>query len=344
MSHISKALRLRASGKAAPSSEPGASSLHQYDREERATALREAQPTIKDRSGAPAAHLAPVAPFAPATAAAPPAPVAPVAPAAPVAPVAPVAPAVPVARVKPVAAVTEPPVEPEARVARQVDGQARLVTGTSSAVSIEQYRRLAATLHQAQAEQQLKTVMITSALPGEGKTLTAINLALTLSESYERRVLVIDADLRHPSTHKALGVANTRGLSEALRDGSALSFVEVSDGMAVLTAGSPGPTPLAGLASTRMADILEECATRFDWVLIDTPPIGVLPDAQVLARLVGAVLLVIGAGTTPVDAVERAVAELGGADAIFGIVLNRVDQLRIPSADYYGHYKAPSPK
>ena len=219
------------------------------------------------------------------------------------------------------------------------DLQARLVNGTSSTAALEQYRRLAAVLHEDQVQRQLKTVMITSALPQEGKTLTLVNLALTLSGSYARRVLVIDADLRWPGVHTVLGIPNDRGLSEALRDGQQeLPFVQVSSHLSVLTAGKPGPTPLAGLTSNRMGEVIEVCAARFDWVLIDTSPVGVLPDAQVLARLVGAVILVIGAGSTPAAAVERAVAELGGPDSIIGTVLNRVDERRIPEANYYGQY------
>jgi capsular exopolysaccharide synthesis family protein len=229
------------------------------------------------------------------------------------------------------------------QVSNDADRQARLVTGTSSAVSIEQYRKLAAVLHEQQVESNLKTVMITSALPGDGKTLTVVNLALTLSESYGRRVLMIDADLRGPSMHTALQISNDCGLSEALRD-EELSFVEVSSGLTVLTAGTPGPTPMAALTSKRMGEVLNECASRFDWVLIDTPPTGVLPDAQVLARLVGAVIFVIGAGSTPAPAVERAMAELGGPEAIFGVVLNRVEERRIPEASYYGQYRTAGAK
>ena len=117
-------------------------------------------------------------------------------------------------------------------------------------------------------------------------------------------------------------------------------LVEVSEGLTVLTAGSPGPAPLAGLISDRMREIITECEQRFDWVLIDTSPVGVLPDAQVLGRLVGAVILVIGAGSTPAETVERAVEELGGSDSIFGVVLNRVDERRIAGARYYGQYRA----
>jgi capsular exopolysaccharide synthesis family protein len=310
MSNISQALRMRAGNTGAFSAESDVSSLLQYGREDRVTALRPTPPAPKDRPADDRER-----PPAPARAIEHP--------------------------VRPPAAhdAPAPPGAPH-KVASHVDAQARLVTGTSSTVSIEQYRKLAATLHDAQMESQLKTVMITSALPGEGKTLTAVNLALTLSESYARRVLVIDADLRGPSMHDAFAVSNTRGLGEALHDGGELTFVPVSERLVVLPAGTPGPAPLAGLTSARMAEIVKECSARFDWVLIDTPPIGVLTDAQVLARLVGAVLLVVGAGTTPADAVERAVAELGGSEAIFGLVLNRVEQRRIPSAHYYGHYKA----
>ena len=90
-----------------------------------------------------------------------------------------------------------------------------------------------------------------------------------------------------------------------------------------------------------MGEVLGECAARFDWVLIDTPPVGVLPDAQVLARLVGEVVLVIGAGSTPFAAIERAVSELGGPDAISGTVLNSVEERRVPDAGYYGRYETP---
>jgi capsular exopolysaccharide synthesis family protein len=219
------------------------------------------------------------------------------------------------------------------------DLQARLVTSTPNTVSLEQYRRLAAALLDWQIESQSKTLMITSAVPHEGKTLTVVNLALTLSESYARRVLVIDADLRAPGVHTLLRIANDRGLGEALGgDRCDPRYTAVSDRLSVMTAGRPGVAPLAGLTSIRMREVLEECAAHFDWVLIDTPPVGVLPDAQVLVRLVGGVLLVIGAGSTPAVAVERAVAEFGGPDPIVGTVLNRVEERTIPEAAYYSRY------
>jgi capsular exopolysaccharide synthesis family protein len=257
----------------------------------------------------------------------------------------------PVVRAIPARATGEPettvlptlPVVPPSR--RQVprpppdaDLRARLVTGGADAVSLEQYRRLAAVLHDAQVERGLKTVMITSAIQAEGKTLTTANLALTLSESYGRRVLVIDADLRWPALHAVFGLPNVRGLGEALRDPlGAPAMVEVSSRLTMMTAGQPGPTPLAGLSSERMGTLLQECAGRFDWVLVDTSPVGMMPDGQLLARLIGAVILVINAGGTPAATVERVVADLG-PECILGTVLNRVEQHRIPEAGHYARY------
>ena len=220
------------------------------------------------------------------------------------------------------------------------DASARLVTGAVSAVAVEQYRRLAATLHDAQVNTSLKTVMITSAAPHEGKTLTTLNLALTLTDSYAREVLIIDADLRWPRMHSLLGVSNTRGLTDALTDEHIeLPVLRISDGLHLLTAGRPVATPLARLSSPHMAKVLHECGRRFEWVLVDTPPVGLLPDAHLLARSVGAVILVIGAGSTPAATIERTVADLG-PERIIGTVLNRVDTHAIAQASFYERYKA----
>ena len=318
MSRIDRALRIREGrtgslpGDVHDRHPDGPHAIQQYEREERSSVLHEARPLAEARAHDDAERSEPA-----------------------------LRPVEPVRRSRPDVESRPSPAR-RAKISVDGDAQARLVTGTSSAVSVEQYRKLAAVLHEEQARTQLKTVIVTSAVPGEGKTLTVNNLALTLSEAYARRVLVIDADLRAPSLHTALNISNDRGLAEALNEDQPLPFVQVSSTLTVLPAGTPGPTPLAGLSSARMAEILEECASKFDWVLIDTPPVGVLPDAQVLARLAGAVLFVVGAGATPAATVERAIVELGGPDAIFGVVLNRVEERRIPSANYYGRYQTPS--
>lgn len=253
----------------------------------------------------------------------------------------------PAAVVEPAARIVEEPLRrggrPSVRSVAPLaksEQHARLVTGGLDGAGLEQYRRLAAALHDAQAGAGLKTVMVTSALPQEGKTLTTANLALTLSGSFARRVLLVDADLRRPSLHLVFGRQSTRGLTEALADERAEpEFVEVSERLSLLTAGRPGSTPLAGLSSPRMGALLEQFGKQFDWVLIDTPPVGLLPDAHLLARLAGAVILVIGAGSTPSNVIERVVAELG-PECIIGTVLNRVEDHQIAHAGYYDRYYA----
>jgi capsular exopolysaccharide synthesis family protein len=217
--------------------------------------------------------------------------------------------------------------------------QNKLVLGTGiDPVAVEQYRRLAATLHDLQADKGVKTVLITSAVPHEGKTLSVVNLALTLSDAYRRRVLLIDADLRRPALHDVLGLPNRRGLHEALlAQNGALPLVQVSPLLAVLPAGQPDPNPIAGLASERMRALLAEGARAFDWVLLDAPPVMLLPDAGLLSKLIDGVVFVIGAGTTPFPMVERAIAELG-RDCIIGTVLNRVEEQTIPATGYYHQY------
>ena len=220
-----------------------------------------------------------------------------------------------------------------------LDSNARLVTSTADFVGVEQYRRLAASLHDAQSTQGLKVVTITSALPRDGKTLTAVNLALTLSESYARRVLLIDADLRRPAVHQVLGIRNRVGLNELLHgEVQELPLITLSPTLSVLTSGGSRSSPLAGLSSARMGTLLDECASRFDWVLLDMPPVGLLADAQILGRLTGAVILVIRAGATPYALVERAIAQIG-RESIVGTVLNGVVEERSSYARaYYGDY------
>lgn len=215
-------------------------------------------------------------------------------------------------------------VRPFGRLAEEVEGKVVIDTSTSAA-SVEEYRRLAGSLHQLQGQTGLRTLMVSSALPGDGKTLTSTNLALTLSEAYQRRVLLIDADLRRPSIHHVFNLPNARGLADGLRSEAAgtLPLIEVSPHLTVMPAGTADHSPMAGLTSDRMRAVIKEASDRFDWVLLDSPPIALMSDANLVAALVDGVLLVIGAGTTDYTAVRRAVAEFG-RERIVGVVLNRV--------------------
>jgi capsular exopolysaccharide synthesis family protein len=237
----------------------------------------------------------------------------------------------------PIVSVGHPRLERATAFHASLEGKA-VVSRETSTVSIEQYRRLAAALHAMQSERGLKTLMVTSAMPNEGKTLTVTNLALTLTESYARRVLLVDADFRRPRIHELFGLMNVAGLAECLRSTEAsLKMIEVSPTLSVLPAGQGGNSANALLSSDRMRAVIADAALRFDWVLIDTPPVGVLSDAHLVARVTDGVLFVIAAGSTPYTLVQRSLAEIG-ADRIVGTVLNRVEARTFTAHDYYGRY------
>ncbi|MET0215315.1 MAG: CpsD/CapB family tyrosine-protein kinase, partial [Vicinamibacterales bacterium] len=207
-----------------------------------------------------------------------------------------------------------------------------VVTPSISPVSLEQYRRLAATLHRRQSETRIKTVLVASTMPGEGKTLTAVNLALTFSESYGRNVLLIDGDLRRPTTHAVLEVPNIlgSGVVATTETDQKLSLIQVSQRLSVLTAGQPDNDPMSRLASDRMKRVLNEAAAQFDWVIIDTPPVGSVPDANILAQMADVVLLVVEAGRTPARLVQRT-AEALGKERVMGVILNRAEDVVVSS-------------
>jgi len=201
---------------------------------------------------------------------------------------------------------------------------------------VEQFRSLAAALLRLRASANLKVVMVTSAEPGDGKTFVAVNLALVLSESYRRRVLLVDADLRRPSIREFSEISDRPGLSEALkaRADQKLSVLRISETLTLLPAGRPDPDPMSGLTSARMKHIVNEAAARFDWVVLDVPPMGPVPDASLLAGMTDGTLLVVRAGQTPCAAVQKAIEGLG-RDRILGVVLNGADY---EGTTYYGGY------
>jgi protein-tyrosine kinase len=237
---------------------------------------------------------------------------------------------------------------PAARLRRSVsvrpslhpDLQQKVVTSEGMpAVAIEQYRKVAARLHHEQLEKHIHTLMVVSAVSGEGKTLTSLNLSLTLASSYKRRVLLIDADLRLPRIHAAFQLPGDPGLHEAIdaAPGTPLPIVDVDEQLSLLPAGRSTTDPMDVLSSPRVAGLIDDVKREFDWVVIDTAPLAVLPDANLLARVVDAAVLVVSAGQTEYDLVERAI-KLLGRDRILGVVLNGVDDRDIRASSYYASY------
>jgi polysaccharide biosynthesis transport protein len=204
----------------------------------------------------------------------------------------------------------------------------------------ESYRALRTSLLLSNLGAPPKVIMMTSALPQEGKTTTSINCAVVLAQK-GGRVLLIDADLRRPSIHKTLGMAPHTGLSNVLTGSTtiekAIAHTSILPTLDVLTAGTPPPNPAELLASTNMRDLLAHLRELYDHIVIDTPPSLSVTDAVVLSPRADAVVLVIRSGQTTKQALRRSRDILTQVNAkVVGVLLNAVD---LSSPDYYYYYE-----
>jgi polysaccharide biosynthesis transport protein len=204
----------------------------------------------------------------------------------------------------------------------------------------ESYRALRTSLLLTSLGGPPKVILVTSALPQEGKTTTSINTAIVLAQK-GTRVLLIDADLRRPSIHKTLGMGPKTGLSNVLTGNATLQQAvarsSILPTLFVLTAGTPPPNPAELLASSNMRDILAELREQYDHIIVDTPPTLSVTDAVVMSTRADAVVLVIRSGQTTKQALRRARDLLMQVNArVAGVLLNAVD---LTSPDYYYYYE-----
>ncbi len=204
----------------------------------------------------------------------------------------------------------------------------------------EQFRTLRARLDALAAQRPLRTIAITSALPGEGKTTAAINLAIVTEMSLDRRVLLVDCDLRKPKIHRALGLRPEAGLAEVLAGEVPLekAIVRVEGpafeggALEVLSVKKTPSNPSELLGSAKFKALVEELSRRYPLVILDTPATLALPDAKSISEIADGLVMVVRADTTPQEDVEAAL-DILDRRRVLGIVLNgaHVD------AQYYGY-------
>lgn len=186
-------------------------------------------------------------------------------------------------------------------------------------------------------------IMVTSSLPGEGKTFCSINLAISIAMELDRTVLLVDADVAKPSVLRYLGVKAEKGLLDVLRDpklniGDVLIKTNIEN-LSILPAGHTYKHATELLASEAMTSLIQEIANRYPdrIVIFDSPPLLATSEASVLASHMGQIVMVIEAEKTPQEAVKEAVARIEGACDVIGTVLNKATS--IPGTDYYyGNY------
>jgi capsular exopolysaccharide synthesis family protein len=203
---------------------------------------------------------------------------------------------------------------------------------TKSAES-EAYRTLRTNIQFSSVDKPIRSLLVTSSNPGEGKSTTSANLAVVLAQTGQR-VIVVDTDLRRPMLHEVFGIPNTTGVTNALLAGENVSLVDYLqpteiDTLSVLTSGPIPPNPSELLGSHRMQHLIEVLVQAADIVIFDSPPVLVVTDAVVLGRQVDGVLMVVDTGTTREHALTQATVELQKTGAnVFGVVLNRLSTRR----------------
>lgn len=218
----------------------------------------------------------------------------------------------------------------------RIPAQSRLVFFTEpDSLAAEKFRFLGVRLRQLQQSRPLKKILVTSTIPEEGKSLVSANLAGVLTRK-KQRVLLIEGDLRRPTLARQFGLGRLAGIGEWLTgDPRPVSNIYYLDGpnFWLMPAGDPPANPLELMQSGRLSQLMEQLATMFDWIVVDSPPLLPLADTTVWGRLTDGALLVAREGKTEKGPLQRGLEILKKAD-LLGVVLNGCS-----SADYDNYYQ-----
>ena len=220
---------------------------------------------------------------------------------------------------------------------------------------VEQFRSLRSRIYQARHEGPIKTILISSGMPSEGKSFVAANLAMSMARNSVTNILLIDGDLRRPTLHTLLGAPNQPGLTEYLSGAAelkeilqrdrGLKSVETSGETSVanltfIPAGKCGDDSSELVAHHRMEELITALSPHFDWILIDSPPVLAVTDAVELSRVADAVLLIARGARTPFDVAQRTQTTFSKS-RILGFVLNDVKEMPRRGYNYYDYYRGP---
>jgi capsular exopolysaccharide synthesis family protein len=223
----------------------------------------------------------------------------------------------------------------------ELQPESRLVVWDNPrALAADRYRLLRMNLEKLRGGRKLRTLLLTSPSPQDGKSTVTLNLATILADRGKHKVLIIEADLRCPSLSRRLGLRRWEGLSGCLEHGlepiSAVRLIQPME-FYLLPAGKLVANPTELLQSERLTQIVQSMSNRFDWILIDAPPTSPIADTLALKSRADACLLVVRSGKTPREAVEEAIRQFGQA-FVAGIVLNALESLDGEYSEYYSKY------
>ena len=204
----------------------------------------------------------------------------------------------------------------------------------------EQYRAIRTNIEYSNVDQNTKTILVTSSDKNEGKTTTVSNLAVSFA-NLNKKVLIIDCDLRNPSIHKMFRLNNIYGLTDILaKDRAVDKCIQKTEleNLYVLTAGSTPPNPAEILSSEKMKNLIEDLKNIYDYIFIDTPPIGLVTDAGALSSFIDGVVLVVKSESVEKKYLEETKKKLDAVDArILGAILNSYKSEQ-KDYNYYSYY------
>jgi capsular exopolysaccharide synthesis family protein len=211
------------------------------------------------------------------------------------------------------------------------------MNGDDSARGTEEFRTLRSRLYHLREKMTLKKLLVTSALPKEGKSFTSMNLAQVLVRQHGRRVLLIDADLRGPRLHLMLGTTASPGLSDYLQgQNDEFSIMQRGplENLFFIPSGGGFENPAELVANGRLKFLLQRVEPLFDWIIVDSPPAVPVSDSSMLAKACDGVLMVVRSNSTPVDMARRARLEFP-EESLVGVVLNGTKEGVAPYERYY---------
>ncbi|PKF89119.1 capsular biosynthesis protein [Bacillus sp. BA3] len=203
----------------------------------------------------------------------------------------------------------------------------------------EQYRLIRTNIQFSSVDKEIKTIVVTSSEPNDGKSTTAANLAIVLAQE-EKNVLLVDADLRKPSVHYAFNLSNIHGLTSVLTKKMGLRKTILNSNVSnldILTSGPIPPNPSELLNSKAIETAIDELKEIYDYIIFDTPPVLVVPDSQIVANKCDGVIMVVASGKTNKQSAVKAKELLLKANtSLLGVVLNGVET---DNSNYY-YYKS----
>jgi capsular exopolysaccharide synthesis family protein len=225
-------------------------------------------------------------------------------------------------------------------------------TLTDRGAGVEQFRRLRSHVYQAHAEAPMKTILVASGMPAEGKSFVAANLAMSMARNSVNNILLIDGDLRRPTLHHLLGTTNTPGLSDYLQGNVGLIDImqrcrspktagnagaDIISNLTFIPSGKSSDNSSELVANHRIEELIATASPYFNWIVIDSPPVLAVTDAVDLARAADAILLVAREASTRYDVAQRAQAALSNS-RILGFVLNAANEAPRKNSYDYGYY------